>query len=369
MKKRSCSQLCSWLAAVTLVVFSALAECPRLAAQAQTPQPAQSRTDEMLRMWNEIGNKLVAMAEDFPEDKYDFKVQTNERTFAQNLLHAAALDFVLIRRISGSNLGPDFGEGDNPSRDAFKTKADVVKFVQEAIADGAKVIQQQGDAGLDNTAKFFGNRLAHNSYIWTFAIEHSAEHYGQLVVYYRANNLIPPDSRRNQTQQSQQPPPTIASTVDLEISAIEKQIVEVAEAMPEDKFNFSPEGLNIPGSDYKGVRTFAVQVKHVAASNYFIWSPITGDKLPEGLKDGNGPESLKTKADIIKILKDSFALGHKAAATLTTENMFQLAENSKSTRLRLATFGVSHGYDHYGQMVEYLRMNGIVPPASRTPSD
>src|SRR5256885_3736757 len=103
----------------------------------------------MLDRWNDIGNKLVAMAKDFPEDKYDFKLQKDQRTFALNLLHAAALDFVLIRRISGSNVGPDFGEGDNPSRDAFKTKADVVKFVQEAVADGAKVIQQQGDAGLD----------------------------------------------------------------------------------------------------------------------------------------------------------------------------------------------------------------------------
>jgi len=136
------------------------------------------------------------MAQDFPEDKYDFKVQKDEHTFAQNLLHAAALDFVLIRRVSGSNLGPDFGEGDNASRDVFKTKADVVKSVQEAVADRAQVIQQQGDAGLDKTSMFFGNRLAHNSSIWTFAIEHSGEHYGQLVVYYRANNLVPPDSRR-----------------------------------------------------------------------------------------------------------------------------------------------------------------------------
>jgi hypothetical protein len=135
------------------------------------------------------------MAQDFPEDKYDFKVQKDQRTFAQNLLHAAALDYVLIRRVAGSNIGPDFGEGDNPSRDVFKTKADVVKFVQEAVTDGAQVIQQQGDAGLDKTSKFFGNRLAHNSAIWTSAIEHSGEHYGQLVVYYRANNLVPPASR------------------------------------------------------------------------------------------------------------------------------------------------------------------------------
>jgi uncharacterized damage-inducible protein DinB len=166
-----------------------------------------------------------------------------------------------------------------------------------------------------------------------------------------------------------QPAPTVASNVDREVSGIEKQIVEAAEAMPEDKFNFSPESLRIPGSDYKGVRTFAVQVKHIAASNYFIWSPVTGDKLPEGLKDGNGPENLKTKADILQFLKESFALGHKAAATLTSENMLQPPGSSKSSRLHLAEFGVAHAFNHYGQMVEYLRMNGVVPPASRGKSD
>lgn len=170
-------------------------------------------------------------------------------------------------------------------------------------------------------------------------------------------------------QQSPQSPPTLASVVDRDISAVEKQIVDAADAMPESKFNFSPESLNIPGSDYKGVRTFAVQLKHIAASNWFIWAPLTGSKLPEGLKDGNGPEALKTKADILKFLKDSFALGHKAAATLTNENMLQTVPNGQTTRLSRATFGVAHAYDHYGQMVEYLRMNGIVPPATRGKSD
>jgi uncharacterized damage-inducible protein DinB len=184
------------LVAVTLLAAVGMSLHSQAQTQTQAPSPARSRSEEMLDRWNDIGNKLVAMAKDFPEDKYDFKVQKDQRNFALNLLHAAALDFVLIRRISGSNIGPDFGEGDNPSRDAFKTKADVVKFVQEAVADGAQVIQQQGDAGLDNTSKFFGNRLAHNSSIWMFVIEHSGEHYGQLVVYYRANNLVPPDSRR-----------------------------------------------------------------------------------------------------------------------------------------------------------------------------
>jgi hypothetical protein len=173
----------------------------------------------------------------------------------------------------------------------------------------------------------------------------------------------------SQAQPSPQPAPTLASMVDSEISGIEQQVVDVAEAMPEDKYNFSPESLNIPGDDYKGVRTFALQVKHVAASNYFIWSTITGDKLPDGLKDGNGPTDLKTKADIIKFLKDSFAQGHKAAATLTVENMLQPVGQGKSLRLHRAEFGVAHAFDHYGQMVEYLRMNGIVPPASRAKAD
>jgi len=171
------------------------------------------------------------------------------------------------------------------------------------------------------------------------------------------------------SQQSPQPASAIASVMDRDISAVEKQIVDASEAMPEDKFNFTPEALNIPGANYKGVRSFAGEVKHIAASNWFIWSPLTGDKLPEGLKDGNGPANLQTKTDIIKFLKDSFALGHQAAATLTTENMLQSPANSKSTRLHLAEFGVAHAYDHYGQMVEYLRMNGIVPPASRSKSE
>jgi hypothetical protein len=166
-----------------------------------------------------------------------------------------------------------------------------------------------------------------------------------------------------QTQPTQ-PPPTIALAVDSEISAIEKQILQAVEAMPEEKFNFSPENLNIPGADYKGVRTFALEAKHVAASNYALWSRITGDKIPEDFRGGNGPGSVKTKTDILQFLKDSFALGHRAAATLTIENMLQTPEGSKSSRLHLAEFAVAHAFDHYGQMAEYLRMNGIVPPAS-----
>jgi hypothetical protein len=103
-----------------------------------------------------------------------------------------------MRAVSASNIGPDFGKNKhNPSRDVYKTKADVLKLIQQAVADGANLIQQQGDAGLDKTSTMpWGNRLVHHSCAWMFAIEHSGEHYGPLALYYRPNNLVPPDSRR-----------------------------------------------------------------------------------------------------------------------------------------------------------------------------
>jgi len=163
-------------------------------------------------------------------------------------------------------------------------------------------------------------------------------------------------------------PPTVASVIDREITIVEKEVVEAAEAMPDGKFDFSPEKLNIAGSDYKGVRTFGQQLKHIAAANYLIWSPITGEKAPANVNDGKGPDNMTTKTDIVKYLKDSFSFGHKSVATLTESNLVQPISSSSgkpTTRLFLATFAPAHAFDHYGQLVEYLRMNGVVPPASR----
>ena len=186
------------VAAIAITLLAAVAGLyAQSQSQNQAPQPARSRAEETLEIWNSIGNRLVTMAKDFPEDKYDFKVQKDQRTFAQNLLHVAAVDYELLRSISGSNIGPDFGKDvENPSRAVYKTKADVVKLIQQAVTDGADLIKKQGDAGLDKTSKLpWENRLVHNSYCWLEAAEHSGEHYGQLVVYYRANNMIPPESR------------------------------------------------------------------------------------------------------------------------------------------------------------------------------
>jgi uncharacterized damage-inducible protein DinB len=180
------------LVALTLLVAAGSS----LHAQAH----ARSRAAETLEWWNQIGNKLIAMAKDFPENKYDFKVQKDERTFAQNLLHVTAIDYFLIGKVSGSKKGPDFGKDfENPSREVYKTKADVVTLIEQAVAEGAAAIKQQGDTGLDKTAEFAwetGRHVVRNSYIWLTGIEHSSEHFGQLVVYYRANNLAPPESRR-----------------------------------------------------------------------------------------------------------------------------------------------------------------------------
>src|SRR6266478_178301 len=188
------------LVAVTLLAVSGTSLYGQSQTQNQAASSVRSRAEETLEWWNQIGHKLIAMAKDFPEDKYDFKVQKDERTFAQNLLHVAAVDYDLISVVSGSNVWPDFGKDKhNPSRDVYKTKADVVKLIEQAVADGAAVIRQQGNAGLDKAQPFAwetGKHVVHNSYIWITAIEHSTEHFGQLVVYYRANNLVPPESRR-----------------------------------------------------------------------------------------------------------------------------------------------------------------------------
>jgi uncharacterized damage-inducible protein DinB len=163
------------LVAVTFLAVVGSSPYSHGQSQNQAPRPAHSRADETLDMWNEIGNKLIAMAQDFPEEKYDFKLQKDQRSFAQNLLHVAGVDYDLMRSVSRSKFGPEFAKNPhNPPRDVYKTKADVVKLIQQAVADGADLIQQQGEAGLDKTTKFaWGDRLVHNSYIWMFVIEHS----------------------------------------------------------------------------------------------------------------------------------------------------------------------------------------------------
>ena len=151
------------------------------------------------------------------------------------------------------------------------------------------------------------------------------------------------------------------------LNYIEQHITEVAEAMPENRFDFTPDSLHIPGSQFEKVRSFAGQIKHLATDNILIWSAITGDEVPPGIEDVNGPASLKTKAAILAYLKKSFAAGHKAIATLTTSNAMGMIpfRGNQLPRVDLAFYALTHANEHYGQMVIYLRMCGIIPPASR----
>jgi uncharacterized damage-inducible protein DinB len=157
---------------------------------------------------------------------------------------------------------------------------------------------------------------------------------------------------------------TVTQVLDHTVSNLEHDFVPAAEAMPEDKFSFAP-----TNGEFKGVRTFAQQIKHVATVNYMFGAAILGEKPPVDTRDEEGPASMTSKAEIIKYLKDSFAYVHKAVETVNEKNLIEPVQGpfgvSTITRLGLSTAVGAHGFDHYGQMVEYLRMNGIIPPASR----
>jgi uncharacterized damage-inducible protein DinB len=157
-----------------------------------SPKPPDPPAKVLLDSWNDIGRKLIAMAEDFPEDKYDFKATPAQRSFAEQLLHAANANYFFSNPAMG--LKPPTEE--NPKREQYKTKADVVAFVKKAFADGAKAIQQKGDKGLNDLIvdPFANQQVRISDAAWEF-IEHSGEHYGQLVVYYRLAGLVPPESR------------------------------------------------------------------------------------------------------------------------------------------------------------------------------
>jgi uncharacterized damage-inducible protein DinB len=157
---------------------------------------------------------------------------------------------------------------------------------------------------------------------------------------------------------------TVSQVLDRTVLNMEHEFTPAAEAMPEDKFGFAP-----TNGEFKGVRTFAQQIKHVAAVNYELGAALLEEKPPVDIGEESGPASITSKADILKFLKESFAYVHKAIATINEKNLTATVKSpfgeGKVTRLGLATSVAWHGFDHYGQMVEYLRMNGIVPPASR----
>lgn len=159
-------------------------------------------------------------------------------------------------------------------------------------------------------------------------------------------------------------PTTVAQIADNDIKMIESELVSAAEAMPEEKYAFVP-----TAGEFTGVRTFAAQVKHVAAVNYLVAAALLGEKPPVDTGGESGPAAMTSKAEIVSFAKQSFEYAHKAVAAVSAANATEAVQSPfgdfKTTRLGLANVFAWHGFDHYGQMVVYLRSNGIVPPASR----
>jgi uncharacterized damage-inducible protein DinB len=157
---------------------------------------------------------------------------------------------------------------------------------------------------------------------------------------------------------------TVTELLNKNVSNMEREFIPAAEAMPEDKFSFAP-----TTGEFKGARTYAQQIKHVAAVNYELAAALLEEKPPVDIGDESGPTSITSKPDIIKYLKDSFEYVHKALDTINEGNLAGTVRSpfgeGKVSRLGLAMSVTSHAFDHYGQMAVYLRMNGIVPPASR----
>jgi len=159
----------------------------------EPPKPALGPSGAVLDQWNEIGRKIVAIAEDLPEDKYDYKPNPDSRSFVQALLHVSASMYYFTDPM----LGQKVRYGDDPKRDELnlRTKAQIVAFVKKAVQDGADVIKAKGDAGMSKTLDAGGPRLYRVDELAYGLCEHSGEHYGQLVAYYRANGMVPPESR------------------------------------------------------------------------------------------------------------------------------------------------------------------------------
>jgi uncharacterized damage-inducible protein DinB len=179
----------------TALLAVAILTLPAHAQDAKTKaavKPPDSPSKVVLDSWNDIGRKLIAMAEDFPEDKYDFKPTLAQRSFAEQLLHTANANYFF----TNPAMGQKAPAAEDPKRDQYKTKADIVAFVKKAFADGAAAIKAKGDKGIsDLIVDPFANQQVRIYDAAYGFIEHSGEHYGQLVVYYRLSGLVPPESR------------------------------------------------------------------------------------------------------------------------------------------------------------------------------
>ena len=192
----------AWKFILVLALAAGLAS--GLAAKPATPQPGQETkkaeagksmpgaSQIVLGQWNEIGRKLIAMAEDFPEEKYDFKPTPEVRSFAEQMLHVSGSVYYFVNPAEGKTMPAE----NDPPRAKYKTKADIVAFAKKCVEDGAATIKAKGDKGMNEwISDPESKQQMHVSDLAYELIEHSGEHYGQLVMYFRLSGLVPPESR------------------------------------------------------------------------------------------------------------------------------------------------------------------------------
>ena len=341
-------------------------------AQASKPKLSRTNTEILDFILDFQEKRIIEVAEAMPAEKYDFAPTegafTGVRTFAAQLKHIAADNYLLGAGMLGEAPPGEVNDDERGSA-SVKTKPQIIAYLKDSFAymhraaaaiDDAKssISTPQISPWPEGTATRLGVAIEDCVHTW--------DHYGQLVEYLRMNGIVPPASGRTTINPSAPTEATISQALDFWISNTEKEVVSAAGAMPEEKYSFAP-----TGGEFTGVRTFGEQVKHLAASNYRMAGRMLGQAVLPDQEAETGPDYVRSKAQIMEYLKGSFAALHQAVATISAENALtavlstRVGTGQQNTRIQFAVDAVAHSYDHYGQIVEYLRMNGIVPPASR----
>ena len=329
---------------------------------AQTPAPTHhSNSEEIDSILARLEPRILAVADAMPAEKYGFVPTAGEfagvRSFAEQLKHIAADNYLDGAAVSGDKAPPgNLGPAESGSS-VVRTKPEVIAYVKDSfeyVRRAARRIDDQNRAIPNPAFLPYGPSVTSSLHIMLANIGHTMDHYGQLVEYLRMNGIVPPESR---------PKRDVGQALDFWISNTEREVVSAGDAMPEGRYSFTP-----AAGEFQGVRTFAEQVKHLAANNYRMAAYILDQTPAPDQESESGPGEVRTKAQTMEYLRGSFVALHRAVATINTDNEViptSRGSATQNTRLQFAVDAVAHSYDHYGQMVEYLRMNGIVPPASR----
>lgn len=352
--------------AVLLLLCPNASQSQTSASPQQTTQGATVRhtnSQELDYLLVRLEPRILAVANAMPADKYSFVPVAGEfkgvRSFAEQLKHIAADNYLDGAAVLGEKPPGNVGAGESGSANV-KTKTEVIAYVKESfeyVRRAAQHVADRNETFPNPDFLPYGPGMTTRMHILLANIGHTNDHYGQLVEYLRMNGIVPPESRP--LPQAHLP---VTEALDFWITNTESEVVPAADAMPAEKYSFTPSG-----GEFAGVRTFAQQVKHLAANNYRMAAYISGKMPTQDQEIERGPDEVRSKAEIVEYLKGSFTALHQAVSEVDDQNMLQPLglRLRQDTRLQLTIDAVAHSYDHYGQMVEYLRMNGIVPPASR----